>query len=218
VPEQNHELGRLAGLIEGLQLQVSEQTDAIRRLNCVAHAERLERIEVQLDRIDIGGRPRSSKPSSSGTPTVSQADLDRRLESTERTVLERAGSQLEHSLKEQVAERVMEALNKRRDEEVRAATERRELERRDEEKKATQLAEQIKAKAFADETRWKRVQWVVGVLTAILGSGTVASHCGLGARLDADRAAVVKALQAQPQPIVVKMPVLPVPTPDIGMP
>jgi hypothetical protein len=213
-------LAHLSGQLEGVDARVLELRDDYRDLikalrestaNCVAHLQRTADLERKVALLPTSAVVTATAltpkaPSSTGLPSVSKADLDQRFEETERTVTD----ELNRGLEAKVTAGVVAELNRRRDEEQRVAAERRELTRREEEAKAATLAAEVARKAEVDKARWARVQWIVGVIVAILGSGTAASWCSVNARLDTDRAALVKALQAQPKPVVK---VIEVPTP-----
>ena len=191
IPDLYTQLGILTGRIEELGLKIDQQGDRVSRLQCAAHALRVDRVEAGLTKLEaaIGGPPQPPPRSpSSVQPAVTPRDLDRLV------------AQLDDSLEGKVAASVIEVLQAQRAEEERAAKERREA--------------AAVAAAEADKSRWARIQWAVGIVTTILGSGTVLSYCNTKGQMEQDRQAVVRALQQQPAPVVVKVPTpAPVPVP-----
>ena len=190
IPDLYTQLGILTGRIEELGLKIDQQGDRVSRLQCAAHALRVDRVEADLAKIEaaIGAPPQPPRSPSSVQPAVTPRDLDRLV------------AQLDDSLEGKVAASVIEVLQAQRAEEERAAKERRDA--------------AAVAAAEADKSRWARIQWAVGIVTTVLGSGTVLSYCNTKQTMAEDRQAVVRALQAQPQPVVVKIPTpAPVPVP-----
>lgn len=202
IPDIYEQLGRLSGLVEGVSDQIKEMSTRIRTLNCATHEERMAQLTARLDKLD--GQRQLRPPSAASSP-VSQTDLSRYREDTERVVLARVDDELQHSLKREVTDGVVAELNRRRDEENRAAAERREQARREQEEKASRLAAELATKQAADDARWARVRWVAGIVVALLGSSTAAGWCGLSSRMDSDRVALTKAIKAVPPPVVVRV-------------
>lgn len=96
------ELGRLAGAIEAMQIQLTEGLSRIAGLDCGEHRARLDHLEKHMDSLPESRTRRRAREDSDENPVVRKSQL----EDTERIVLER----VDDALEDRVAAKVAEAL------------------------------------------------------------------------------------------------------------
>lgn len=245
------ELGRLCEKVDGQNLLAIEARDEAREtrklmreeltaaraerkaelaaLPCVAHATTLAVTSERVDRLSNGARA-VKPPTSPGMHAITEGDLNTRLENTELSAIARSAEQVEATIAAKLQAGVEAVLDKRAAEAERAAAERREQTKRELEaqqaKVAQDLAAAAAAKAESDKVRWKRVEWIVGLVGTVLSSGVVLSYCNTKdqmakdrqattTQMSKDREAVVQQLKSIPGEVVKKVePVLaPAPAP-----
>ena len=196
--------GRAEGALDRLGMEIEQQGDRVSRLQCSVHVEKIAQLSTRVERLEVPAGPRTTKPSEGSEP-VRQRDLARVEENTGRIVVSEI-KRVDEALVRRVSEQVAAAIKEQRDEE-RAADERARAERR------AIAADEATAKDLAlsqSVARWKAAG---AVLVAVVGAAGGAGFCQLRERQQQDTAALTRAVEHRPPPVVVQVPTpMPVPT------